>query len=239
MQKRKIGMEYLLKGLWDAVWLVISLDPDMMQIIMMSLQVSGIAVLLAGVLGVSAGTYLGLRPLNRVRLLTKLVYTFMGFPPVVAGLVVLLILSAQGPLGYLQLLFTPGAMIIVQTVLAFPIITGLTMMGIREKDSEVRDTVLSLGASGLQLAWTVIREARYAIMGALVAGFGRVVAEVGAVMLVGGNIHGYTQVMTTAIVQETRQGNFEFAIGLGLVLMMIAFIFNSIFYRLQSGVGRY
>ena len=163
-------MDYLVKGLWDAAWLVISLDPDMMQIIFLSLKVSGLSVVLAGALGVPAGTYLGLRPPGKVRLLTMLVYTFMGFPPVVAGLVVLLILSAQGPLGYLQLLFTPTAMVIVQTTLAFPIITGLTMMGIREKDAEVRDTVLSLGGSGLQLAWTVIREARYAIMGALVAG---------------------------------------------------------------------
>lgn len=232
-------MELIYEGLIDAVMLVITLDPDMVQIILLSLVVSGSAVVLAGLLGVPAGTYLGMKPPGRVRLLTKLVYTLMGLPPVVAGLIVLLILSAQGPLGYLQLLFTPAAMIIVQTILALPIITGLTMMGIREKDGEIRDTALSLGADGLQLAWTVIREARFAIMGALVAGFGRVVAEVGAVMLVGGNIHGYTKVMTTAIVQETRQGNFEFAIGLGLVLMIIAFAFNTLFYRLQNGVSRY
>jgi tungstate transport system permease protein len=161
----------------------------------------------------------------------------MGLPPVLVGLLVYLLLSAQGPFGVLKLLYSPTAMVIAQTVLALPIVTGLTMVAVRSKDREIRDTALSLGASGWQVALKVIRETRVAIVGAVVAGMGRALAEVGAVMMVGGNIEGKTRVMTTAIVLETRRGNFEMAIGLGMVLLTLAFIVNVILYRLQ-GVHR-
>ncbi len=229
-------MDKIWQGTMEAVRLIIRLDPEMMGIVGLSLLVSGSAVLIAGLLGIPLGTYLGLVPARRVRWVSKLVYTLMGLPPVVAGLFLYLILSSQGPLGVLDLLFTPTAMIIAQTLLAVPIITGLTMVAVREKKREIRETAVTLGASGATVAWTVIREARPAITGAVVAGFGRVIAEVGAVMLVGGNIEGYTRVMTTAIVLETRRGNFESAIGLGLILLLLAFFVNSFLYHLQGTV---
>ncbi|MEW6663001.1 MAG: ABC transporter permease [Bacillota bacterium] len=223
-----------LAELKNALILIGSFDPELMQIIGLSLKVSGLAVLIAGLFSVPLGTLLGLCPPRRVRWLTKIIYTLMGLPPVVAGLVIYLLLSSSGPFGVLELLWTPSAMVIAQTVLAIPIITGLTMMGIRQKGKEVLETAVTLGANQWQTAWTILVEARYAITGAFVTGFGRVVAEVGAVMMVGGNIEGYTRVMTTAIVLETRQGNFELAISLGIVLLFIAFVFNSLLHFLQE-----
>lgn len=210
----------------------------MMHIIWMSLFVSLSSIFIASGLGISLGTWLGLTPPRRIGWLIRILYTLMGLPPVLAGLLIYLLLSAKGPFGVLNLLFTPWAMVIAQTVLALPIITGLTMIAVRTKDKEVRDTAVSLGASSWQTALTVVREARMAIMGAVVTGLGRLMAEVGAVMMVGGNIEGKTRVMTSAIVLETRRGNFEMAIGLGIVLLFLAFVINSVLYRIQ-GVGRH
>ena len=159
----------------------------------------------------------------------------MGMPPVVAGLIIYLFLSRQGPLGILGLLYSPTAMVIAQVFLASPIVMGLTMVGIRAKGSEIEETARSLGANSALATWTVIRESRIAILGAIITGFSRVVAEVGAVMIVGGNIAGQTRVMTTAIVLETRRGNFELAIGLGIILLALSFIINSILYNIQKG----
>ena len=216
--------------------LVIGRDPAMMQIIQLSLQVSGLAVILAALMGIPLGTWPGMRPARQVRAPALIIYTFMGLPPVLVGLLVYLLLSAQGPFGVLKLLFSPTAMVIAQTVLALPIVTGLTMAAVRGKDREIRETAVSLGASGWQVALKVIRETRVAIVGAVVAGMGRALAlaEVGAVMMVGGNIEGKTRVMTTAIVLETRRGNFEMAIGLGMVLLTLAFVINVLLYRLQG-----
>lgn len=232
-------MAEIWSGLWQAFNLIINLDAELLEIVFLSLQVSGAAVLIAAVLGIPAGAYLGMRQPQRVRWLEKVIYTLMGLPPVVAGLLIYLLLSSRGPLGPLDLLFSAPAMIIAQTVLALPIITGLTLVAVREKNKEIRDTAVTLGASPPMVTATVIREARRSIMGAVVAGFGRVIAEVGAVMMVGGNIKGHTRVMTTAIVLETRKGNFELAVGLGLILLGIAFIINSLLYRIQGEVGQH
>ena len=223
------------QGIIDALRLIVSLDPAWLQIVYLSLRVSILATLMATVLGVPLGTLLGLKPERRTRFLNKLIFTFMGMPPVVAGLIIYLLLSRQGPLGVLSLLYTPSAMIIAQVFLAAPIVIGMTMVGIRAKGGEVEETARSLGASSALAAWTVVRESRIAILGAVIAGFSRVVAEVGAVMMVGGNIEGRTRVMTTAIVLETRKGNFEFAIGLGIVLLTLSFIVNSVLYSVQRG----
>jgi tungstate transport system permease protein len=209
----------------------------MMHIIWMSLFVSGLSIALAAGLGIPLGTWLGLASPRRTGWLIQIIYTLMGFPPVLAGLLIYLLLSSQGPFGVLNLLYTPWAMVIAQTVLALPIVTGLTMVALRSKSNEIRDTAISLGASSWQAALTIVKEARMAILGAVVAGLGRLMAEVGAVMMVGGNIEGKTRVMTSAIVLETRRGNFEMAIGLGIVLLTLAFIINSVLYRIQ-GVGR-
>lgn len=231
-------MPDLLEGILEAFHLIINLDPALMKIISLSLQVSGAAIIIGTIFGVPLGTYLGLKPERKTRWISKLIYTFMGLPPVVAGVVILLLLSRMGPLGFLGLLWTPTAMVIAQLTLALPIISGLTMIGVRSRGKEIEETARTLGAGKLLSAWTVVRESRLVIMGAVVSGFGRVIAEVGAVMIVGGNIEGVTRVMTTAMVLESRKGNYEFAIGLGLVLLIISYIINSLLYYLQRG-GRH
>ncbi len=230
-------MEEIWSGLRQALVLIFTLDKELLAIIFLSIQVSGLAVLIAALLGISGGAWLGMRNSGNLRWLEKVIYTLMGLPPVVAGLLIYLLLSNRGPLGPLDLLFSPTAMIIAQTVLALPIIMGLTMVAVREKNKEIRETAVTLGAHPRRVIFTVIREAKRAIIGAVVAGFGRVIAEVGAVMMVGGNIQGHTRVMTTAIVLETRKGNFELAIGLGIVLLLIAFMINSLLYTVQREVG--
>lgn len=225
----------LLKGIIESFSLILTLDPCLMQIVLLSLQVSMMAVFLATLAGVPLGTFLGLKPQERTRFASKLLYTLMGLPPVVAGLVIYLLLSRMGPLGVLGLLYTPTAMIIAQFALAVPIIAALTMIGIRSRGKEVQETAHTLGAGRLLTAWTVVRESRFAIFGAVVTGLGRVIAEVGAVMIVGGNIERHTRVMTTAIVLETGKGHFGLAVGLGLILLIISFFINSLLYSFQGG----
>lgn len=228
-------MSRLLEGIVEALRLIISFDPDLLQIVFLSLRVSGMAIILSALIGVPLGAMLGLKEERKTRFFNKIIFTFMGMPPVVAGLIIYLILSRQGPLGVLGLLYTPSAMVIAQVFLATPIVIGLTMVGIRAKGSEVEETARSLGAGSTLAAWTVVRESRFAIFGAIITGFSRVIAEVGAVMIVGGNIAGRTRVMTTAIVLETRKGNFELAIGLGLILLILSFVINSVLYNMQKG----
>ncbi len=228
-------MSSLFEGIIEAFRLIIALDPDLLQIVFLSLRISGAAMIIGTFLGVPLGAFLGLKPEKKTRLINKFIFTLMGTPPVVAGLIIYLLISRMGPLGVLGLLYTPWAMIIAQVSLATPIIAGLTMVGVRSKGSEVVETARSLGAGPALAAWTVIRESRIAILGAIITGFGRIIAEVGAVMIVGGNIAGKTRVMTTAIVLETRRGNFELAIGLGLILLILAFIVNSFLYNIQRG----
>ncbi len=228
-------MSSLFEGIIEAFRLIISLDPDLLQIVFLSLRISGTALIIGSILGIPLGTYLGLKPEKKTRLINKVIFTLMGTPPVVVGLIIYLLISRMGPLGVLGLLYTPWAMILAQVSLATPIIAGLTMVGVRAKGSEVVETARSLGAGPGLAAWTVVRESRIAILGAVITGFGRIIAEVGAVMIVGGNIAGKTRVMTTAIVLETRRGNFELAIGLGLILLILAFFVNSFLYNIQRG----
>lgn len=158
----------------------------------------------------------------------------MGFPPVVIGLLVYLLLSRQGPAGALDWLFTPAAMILAQTVLAVPLVTGVTMSAVRAVDPALRPQLRSLGATDRQIVRTVLTEARQGVLVGLVAGFGAAISEVGAVMLVGGNIEGRTRVLTTAIVLETRQGRFEVALALAAILFLLAFVANALVVRLQT-----
>jgi len=225
----------LFEGIIEAFRLIIAFDPELLQIVLLSLRVSGTAIIISSLISIPLGAILGLKPEKKTRLLNKVIFTFMGMPPVVAGLIIYLILSRQGPLGVLGILYTPAAMIIAQVFLSSPIITGLTMVGIRARGSEVEEAARSLGASSSMAIWTVIRESRYALFGAVITGFGRIIAEVGAVMIVGGNIAGHTRVMTTAITLETRKGNFELAIGLGIILLILSFIVNSFLYTIQKG----
>ena len=209
------------------------------EIILLSLQVSGAALLISAVIGIPIGAYLGLNHFYGRRLLIALLYTGMGFPPVVIGLFVYLMLSRSGPLGKLHLpfipaLFTPEAMVIAQTIIAFPIIAGFTMAAVMSVDPHLRQQVMALGATKQQAALAVLLEARVGVIVSIIAGFGGIISEVGAVMMVGGNIEGRTRVLTSAIVLSTRQGDFNLAIALGLILLGITFVVNVAMLRLQG-----
>jgi len=224
----------LVRGLAQAVQLILSGDPALWQIILLTLRVSGLALALSTVIGVPVGAALGLSRLRAWGLITALLYTGMGLPPVVVGLFVYLMLSRSGPLGMLSWLFTPSAMITAQIIIAFPLVAGLTMSAVQSVDPALRLQVRSLGATRIQEVWAVLREARIGVVAAIVAAFGGVISEVGAVMLVGGNIEGKTRVLTTAIVLNTRTGEFSLAIALGIILLALAFVANVAMLRLQG-----
>ncbi len=215
------------------------MSSDLFEIILLTFKVSGTALLLSTLIGVPLGAVMGLRRFIGRRWVVVLLYTGMGFPPVVIGLFVYLLLSRAGPLGTLSWpiipeLFTPGAMILAQTIIAFPLVAGFTMAAVMGVDPQLRQQVISLGATQRQAASTVLWEARIGVIVAIVAGFGSIISEVGAVMLVGGNIEGRTRVMTTAIVLETRKGNFDLALALGIALLGITFLVNLAMLRLQG-----
>ena len=212
---------------------------ELQKIVLLSLQVSGVALIFSTLIGIPLGMFLGLKRFIGRKLLSALLFTGMGFPPVVIGLVVYTFLSRSGPLGQLNLpwlptLFTPSAMMLAQTIIAFPLVAGFTMAAVMGVDPQLRLQVISLGATSRQASITVLMEARIGVIVAVIAGFGRLIAEVGAVMLVGGNIDGRTRVLTTAIVLETRRGNFELALSLGAVLLTITFLANLALMRLQG-----
>jgi len=215
--------------------MIVSFDPELYGIIWLSLLVSLTSVALAGLLGIAVGVAIGLNAFRGKGLLVSFLNTMMGVPPVVVGLVTFIILSRQGPLGSAQLLFTPAAMVIAQTVLVFPIIAALTHATVMGQDPLLRDAARTLGASRPQVALLVVFEARYGLMAALTAGFGRAIAEVGAVLMVGGNIKGATRTMTTAIAMQTSMGDYDQALALGLMLILLAFAVNAVFYRIQRG----
>ena len=227
-------MEDLTRGLIQAIQLFFSFDPALYEIIFLSLRVSGIALGISAVFGVPIGAALGLSRLRARGLVTTLLYTGMGLPPVVVGLFVYLMLSRSGPLGILGWLFTPSAMIVAQVIIAFPLVAGLTMSAVQGVEPAFRLQVRALGATRAQETWAVLREARIGVVAAIVAAFGGIISEVGAVMLVGGNIEGKTRVLTTAIVLNTRTGDFVLALALGIILLALAFIANVAMLRLQG-----
>lgn len=227
-------MDTLIEAFRSALNLLTSLDPELLQILGLTLRVTGAALLLAIFIGIPVGVALGLsRRIPAAGCLVPLIYTGMGLPPVVVGLFVYLFLSNQGPLGDLQWLFTPTAMILAQLIIALPLIIGLTLTAVQSTDPLLRLQLRALGATRRQIAWTILSEARLGLVAAIVAAFGSIISEVGAVMLVGGNIARETRVMTTAIVLETRKGNFDLALALGIILLTIAFLANLILYLLQ------
>lgn len=228
-------MNVLLEALLNALTLIWNLDAALLQIVILTLQVTGSALFLAILFGVPMGVVFGLKTQPRVEgCLTPLIYTGMGLPPVVVGLFVYLMLSNQGPLGNLHWLFTPTAMVLAQLILALPLVVGLTITAVRGVNPDLHLQVLSLGATRRQLAWTILAEARLGMIAAIVAAFGAIISEVGAVMLVGGNIAGETRVLTTAIVLETRKGDFSLALALGIILLTLAFVANLVLYGIQQ-----
>jgi tungstate transport system permease protein len=205
----------------------------------LSLRVSGTALLFSTLIGIPLGAALGLSRFFGRRMVIALLYTGMGFPPVVVGLFVYLMLSRSGPLGQLNAslipaLFTPGAMIVAQTIISFPLVAGFTMAAVMGVDPQLRLQVRALGATNWQTTLAILTEARIGVVVSVIAGFGSIISEVGAVMMVGGNIEHSTRVLTTAIVLETRKGNFDLAMAIGVVLLGISFLTNVAMLRLQG-----
>ncbi len=213
-------------GIKQAVWLLVTGDPEVLGIALLSLQISGAATLLSLVAGIPLGTLIALARFPGRSLVVSLVNTGMGLPPVVVGLFISIFLWRSGPLGFLELLYTPTAIVIAQFVIAAPIVTGLTLAAVQQIPPKFRLQMLGLGASRLQMIWVVLKEARLPMLAAVMAAFGGVISEIGASMMVGGNIRGQTRVLTTATVLETGKGNFDVAIALSLILLSITFLVN-------------
>ena len=209
-------------------------SPDLLEIVALTLRVTGIALIISAIIGAPLGALLGLSKFSGKNALRALLYTGMGLPPVVVGLVVYLMLSRSGPLGPLGWLFTPKAMIVAQTLIALPLMIGLTMTSVESVSPDLRRQVTALGATRTQSAWTILREARIGVTAAIVAAFGAIISEVGAVILVGGNIEGETRVLTTSIVLYTRTGDFNLALALGAILLALTFVVNVALMKLTQ-----
>lgn len=227
-------MQDLFEGLIQALGLIVSLDPALYEVIWLSLYVSGVALGFSTIIGIPLGVVLALKSFSGRRLVMALLYTGMGFPPVVIGLFVYLMLSRSGPVGTLGWLFTPNAIIVAQTIISFPLVAGFTMAAVMGVDPNMRRQLVALGATSWQATLAILIEARIGVIVSIVAGFGSVISEVGAVILVGGNIEGKTRTLTTAIVLETRKGNFDLAMALGIILLFIAFLVNLVMIRSQG-----
>jgi len=227
-------MDLVWEGIQKAFWLLIRGDREVLGITLLSLRVSGLATLLSLILGISLGTFLALSHFPGRRLGVALINTGMGLPPVVVGLFVTMLLWRNGPLGFFHLLYTPTAMILAQAVLATPIMAGLTLAAIQHLNPKLRLQILALGASRWQMLWLLLREARLPLLAAVMASFGGVISEVGASMMVGGNIKGQTRVLTTATVMETGRGEFGMAIALSILLFLLTFSVNLALTLLQQ-----
>jgi tungstate transport system permease protein len=224
----------ILDGLREALRLLVTLDPEVVRIVVLSLKVSGTATLVALLIGLSGGVALAFLRFPGRDIVVAAVNTGMGIPPVVVGLFVSILLWRNGPLGMLELLYTPTAMIVAQVVIATPIVMGISLAALQALPEKLRWQAVGLGASRLQTIWILVREARLPLLAAVMAGFGGVISEIGASIMVGGNIKGYTRVLTTATVMETSRGNFEIAIGLGILLLLLTFAVNATLTKIQQ-----
>jgi tungstate transport system permease protein len=227
-------MDFIIEGILKALALIWALDREVFAITFLSLFVSAAAIALATLVGVPLGFTIGAMQFLGRRLVITIFNTLLSLPTVLVGLFLFSLLSRQGPLGFLGLLFTPTAMVVGQSTLAIPIITALTIAAVQSVDRRARPTALTLGANRVQMGMTVLTEVRFALMAAIIAGFGRVIGEVGAAIMLGGNIRNYTRTITTAIALETSKGEFGFAIALGIILMVVAFSVNILFRFLQQ-----
>lgn len=227
-------MELILDGIRTALKLIFSLDREVLAVTLLSLKISGCATLASLLIGIPAGVALALSDFPGRRLVISLVNTGMGLPPVVVGLFVTIFLWRNGPLGFLEILYTPLAMILAQSVIATPIVTGITIAAIQNLPANLKLQVRALGATRLQTVWILVRESRLPLLAAVMAGFGGVISEVGASIMVGGNIKGQTRVLTTATVMETGKGNFDVAIALSLILLLLTFGVNYLLTVIQQ-----
>jgi tungstate transport system permease protein len=219
-------VDVLVEGFRRAVGLLLGGDPEILSVLWLSLRVSATATLIALLLGIPAGAALALTRFPGRTLLVSAVNTGMGLPPVVVGLFVTILLWRSGPLGEWEVLYTPAAIVLAQAVIASPIVTGITLAAVQNVPEKFRLQLLALGASRLQMVWVVLREARLPMLAAIMAGFGGVISEIGASMMVGGNIKGQTRTLTTAMVLETGKGEFGVAIALSILLLLLVFGVN-------------
>ena len=227
-------MELILEGILEAVRLLLSGDSEVLAVTWLSIKISGLATLLSLTIGIGAGTTLALAEFPGKRLVVALVNTGMGLPPVVVGLFVTIFLWRNGPFGHLELLYTPAAMVIAQGIIATPIVTGISLAAIQSLPANLRLQIMALGASRIQIILLLVREARLPLLAAVMAGFGGVISEVGASIMVGGNIKGQTRVLTTATVMESGKGNFDTAIALSIILLTLTFLVNLILTMVQQ-----
>jgi tungstate transport system permease protein len=227
-------MDLIVEGIKKAIWLLITFDPEVLGITWLSLKVSGLATFISLFIGISSGTLVALTRFPGRRIVVSLINTGMGVPPVVVGLFVSILLWRNGPFGILELLYTPTAIIIAQALIATPIVAGISLASIQKLPEALRLQILALGATRFQMIWMLIKEARLPLLAAVMAGFGGVISEVGASIMVGGNIKGYTRVLTTATVMETGRGNFDVAIALGVILLIFSFCINAVLTGIQQ-----
>ena len=227
-------MDYLINALFTALKLIFTLDYEVMNCTLVSLKVSIIAVFFATTIGIPLGVIIALNQFPGKRTIITLLNTLMALPTVVVGLLVFAFISRQGPLGVLGLLFTPTAMVVGQFILSTPIIIALSISAVQGVDPKIKITALALGARSYQVVIPIIVEARFAIMAAVIAGFGRIIGEVGSAMMLGGNIRGYTRSITTAIALETSKGEFSLGIALGIILITVALSINMLLRTLQQ-----
>ncbi len=221
-------------GLTRAIELIISLDPEVMEIAGRSLSISVTSTILASIISLPLGSLIHFHHFPGRRILINLIQTLFSIPTVAIGLFVFVLFSHAGPLGGLNLLFTPAVMVLGQMILIMPILLGLAISALSGVDKAILDTARSLGAGSLQTAVIVLREARFAVMAAVIMGFGRAISEVGIALMVGGNIRGFTRVITTAISLETSRGDLELSIALGIILIFIALVINIALNRIQQ-----
>jgi len=227
-------LDEIWNGFLQALQLIVTLNPVVVEITIRSLSISLASVLLASLFCIPLGGFIEFRDFSGKRALLNLIQTLYSLPTVTVGLLVFLLLSRSGPLGSLNLLFTPAGMAIGQTILITPIMIGLTVSALHAVSPQIKDTAKSLGASELQIIATVVKEARGAVMAAVLLGFGRAISEVGVAMMIGGNIRGHTRVLTTAIALETSMGNLELSIALGIILISISLLVNLLLNRFQG-----
>jgi tungstate transport system permease protein len=227
-------MDLVLEGLKKAFWLLITFDPEVLGITLLSIKVSGSATLISLVIGISVGATVALTRFPGRAIVVSLINTGMALPPVVVGLFVTISLWRNGPLGFLGILYTPLAMILAQAIIATPIVTGITLAAVQQLPTKLRLQILALGATRRQMIWILIKEAKLSLLAAIMAGFGGVLSEVGASIMVGGNIRGYSRVLTTATVMETSRGNFDVAIALSIILLLLAYLINLVLTRVQQ-----
>lgn len=231
-------MSEITEGIQQAFHLIVTLNPDVMQIAALSLYISLSAAFFAALISIPLGGLIHFADFPGKRALVILIQTLYSIPTVVVGLVLYLLISKSGPLGVMGLLFTPEGMILGQTILIMPIMTGLVLTALAGVDRGISDTLVALGATGSQKILEIVKEARFAILGAVVLGFGRAIAEVGVAMMIGGNIRGETRVLTTAITLETGRGDFGLSIALGIILLAVALIVVVTLNLVTAGLSR-